>query len=198
MKVISLVTLGALLFGCFSAVADASDPVATSPTTSETLPSASAQADYDLIPQGTRGNAHPGLYRYSTKAQIDAMFDSERAKLNQPVTKLAFREIVAQTLAGIRCGHTSLEGDTEMDAAMKAAPTLPLRVLTEGNHVHVLLNDTADDQAIQPGMEVVEIDGHPVRDMLPRFYAVTSGDGDILSGEESRFEQSIRPVLLGG
>lgn len=192
MKLIPFVTLGALLFGCFSAVADASDPVATSPTTSETLTSAAVQADYHLLRKALE-EAHPGLYRYSTKAQIDAMLDSERAKLNQPVTKLAFREIVAQTLAAIRCGHTSLEGDTEMDAAMKAAPTLPLRVLMEGNHVHVLLNDTADDQTIQPGMEVVEINGHPVRDLLPRFCAVTSGDGDILSGKNhdlsNRFAQ---------
>lgn len=150
------------------------------------------QADYDLLRKALEED-HPGLYRYSTKSQIDAIFDAERAKLDQPITKPAFREIVARTLAAIRCGHTSLEGDAEMDAAMKGAPTLPLHVLIEGDQVHVLLNDTPDDSSIQPGMELIEINGHRVSDLLPRFYAVTSGDGDILSGKNhdlsNRFAQ---------
>ena len=150
--------------------------------TSATLSSTAAPADYDLL-RNALEEAHPGLYRYSSKSQIDQMFDSERAKLGAPLTKLAFREIVAQTVASIHCGHTSLEGDAEMDAAMKAAATLPLRVLMEGSHVHVLVNDTADDRTILPGMEIIEINGHKVNDLLTRFYAVTSGDGDILSGK---------------
>src|SRR5580698_1810926 len=129
-------------------IGQATTVAATAPETTpltQTLSPAVAQADYDLLRKSLE-EAHPGLYRYSNKAQMDAMFDSERAKLNQPISKLAFRAVVAETLASIRCGHTSMNGDAEMDAAMKTAPLLPLRVLIEGRQVKVLLNDTANDQ----------------------------------------------------
>src|SRR5947209_16706688 len=75
-----------------------------------------AQSDFDLLRHALE-EAHPGLYRYSSKAEMDRLFTSERGKLNQPMTRMRFREVVAETLAGMRCGHTSLGGDAEMDAA---------------------------------------------------------------------------------
>jgi len=179
---LSRIAIFVALFFNFPITAYADDIASAQGPTSATLSSSAAQADYDLLRKALE-EAHPGLYRYSSKVQIDQMFDRERAKLDAPLTRLAFREIVAKTLAAIHCGHTSLEGDAEMDAVMKAAPTLPLRVLMEGSHVHVLLNDTADDRTILPGMEILEINGHKVSDLLARFYAVTSGDGDIMSGK---------------
>lgn len=178
-----LMVLLAVLSGHAATFVRADSPATTANWVgTQSLSPAAAQADYDLLRKSLE-EAHPGLYRYSTKAQMDAMFDSERAKLNQPISKLAFRAVVAETLALIRCGHTSLNGDDDMDAATKAAPLLPLRVLVEGRQVKVLLNDTANDQTIQPGMEILEINGHKISDLLRRLYAVTSGDGDIITGK---------------
>src|SRR5580704_5145373 len=127
MTQLRLIVMLAFLSGHAATFVRADSTTANSVVT-QTLSPASAQADYDLLRKSLE-EAHPGLYRYSTKAQIDAMFDSERAKLNQPISRLAFREVVAQTLAAIKCGHTSLNGDDDVDAATKAAPLLPLRVL---------------------------------------------------------------------
>jgi peptidase S41-like protein len=171
MMALRLIALLAVLFGLAPGIARA-----------ESLSPAQAQSDFDLLRHSLE-EAHPGLYRYSTKPDMDRMFDRERAKLDHPISKLAFRAVVAETLAAIKCGHTSLNSDDEMDAASKAAPLLPLRVLVEGKQLRVLLNDTANDQSIQPGMEILEINGHKTSDLLEQFYAVTSGDGDILTGK---------------
>jgi len=149
----------------------------------DVLSPALTQADFALLRQSLE-EGHPGLYRYSNKDQIDAMFDREQAKLNQPLSRLAFRAVVAETLAAIKCGHTSLNGDIEMDAAMNSARQLPLRVLIEGQSAQVLFNDTPDDDVIQPGMAIVSVNGRPIGDLLERFRAVTSGDGDIESGKD--------------
>ena len=152
------------------------------PASTATLSVQAIRSDFDLLRHALE-EAHPGLYRYSSKTEMDRMFAAERKKLNHPMTRLQFREVVAETLASIRCGHTSLNGDDEMDAAFKTAPQLPLRVLIEGNRVMVLLNDTASDQTIQPGMEILDINGHKTSDLLERFNRVTSADGDIETGK---------------
>lgn len=158
------------------------DPPAGTSAASPMLPVAAIQSDFDLLRHALE-EAHPGLYRYSSKAEMDRMFAAERAKLDHPMTRLRFREVVAETLASLRCGHTSMGGDVEMDAAFKSSPAFPLSVLIEGHRVMVLLNDTANDATIQPGMEILDINGHKASDLLEHFYRVTSADGDIETGK---------------
>src|SRR5262245_65875259 len=69
------------------------------------LQPAETQADFDLMRKALE-EAHGGLYRFSTKAQMDKAFEAQRAKLSRPVTKLEFLAALAETLAIIRCGHT--------------------------------------------------------------------------------------------
>ena len=50
---------------------------------------AEAQADFDLMRKALE-EAHTGLYRFSTKAEMDKVFDTQRAKLSRPMTKTEF------------------------------------------------------------------------------------------------------------
>src|SRR5262245_4962891 len=71
------------------------------------------QADFDLMRKALE-EAHTGLYRYSTKSQMDRMFDAQRVKLNRPMTNVEFLAVVSETLAQIRCGHTGAMPDAEL------------------------------------------------------------------------------------
>lgn len=158
-------------------------------TTDELTP-AQTRADFDLM-RRVLEEAHPGLYRYSTKPEMDRGFDAQRAKLSGPMTRLQFEVVVAQTLASIRCGHTRMRWDREMEAAIRDAPTFPLRVVFEGTRLMVLLNQTADDHTIRPGMELVSIDGHPVGDVVKQFWAVNYADGDIETAKRHDIAQDF-------
>ena len=63
-----------------------------------TLQPAEAQADFDLMRKALE-EAHTGLYRYATKAEMDRAFDAQRAKLSRPLTKLEFYAVAAEALA---------------------------------------------------------------------------------------------------
>ncbi|MBO0862660.1 MAG: hypothetical protein J2P21_30000 [Chloracidobacterium sp.] len=147
-----------------------------------TLTAAAAQADFDLMHKALE-EAHTGLYRYSTKAEMDKVFDTRRAKLSRPVTKTEFLVIVSETLARIRCGHTRAEPDNEALKALANAPTFPLRIMVEGKRLVVLSNDTPDDQTIRPGMEITEINGRKAGDILGLLLRTQSADGDIETGK---------------
>jgi hypothetical protein len=140
------------------------------------------QGDFDFLRHALE-EAHPGLYRYSTKAEMDRGFDAERAKLSRAMPKSDFEVVVAETLALIRCGHTSMNPDDDFKAAVRDARTFPLRVKLEGPRLMVVLNNTPTDDTIRPGMELLEINGRKVTDIVNRFRQVLPGDGDIETGK---------------
>jgi len=154
------------------------------------LQPAEAQADFDLMRKALE-EAHSGLYRFSTKAEMDRVFDKQRAKLNRPMAKTEFLAVVAETLAGIKCGHTGLTPDGETREAVANAPMFPLRVLIEGRRLMVFFNDTQDDQTIRPGMEIVEINGRKPSDIINRILTAIPTDGDIETGKLMRIQRNF-------
>jgi hypothetical protein len=83
--------------------------------------------------------------------------------------------------------------DDALASAMKGARTLPLRVQAEGEkpRLKVLFNDTPDDAAIRPGMELIEINGHTAADVFARGMRLESADGDIESGRRKHVANNL-------
>ena len=169
--------------------ADAPPAIDTSPVTG-LLTVAQQQADFDLM-RAALEEAHGGVYRYSTKGQIDRGFAEKRAKLNRPMTKIEFRMVLSETVALLRCGHTSVDADERFSKAIKVIPMFPLRVRAEDEGLIVLFNDTADDQTIRPGMAVLSINGHDVKEVLARIWPLESADGDIEVGKKMHIPGSF-------
>src|SRR5205085_12019777 len=122
-----LVMLLAILSTRVMRVAPADAPEAAVPVPATSLSIDAIRSDFDLLRHALE-EAHPGLYRFRTKAEMDRTFAAERAKLDHPMTRPEFREVVAETLASMRCGHTSMNRDAEMDAAFKSSPAFPLSI----------------------------------------------------------------------
>lgn len=192
MKTRLLFTLLIGLIGAALAVAGiqsaASDPRVQALT--EALPLAETRADFDLM-QKALEEAHTGLYRYSTKAEMDRVFAAQRAKLSGPATRAKFAGIVVETLAQIRCGHTRLTPDDETQKVLANSRMFPLRIMVEGKRLVVLFNNTPDDQMIRPGMEVLEINGRKAGDILDRILPTMSADGDIGTGKRARLQRTF-------
>ena len=163
---------------------------ASNPTPAEALPPAQTQADFDLTRKALE-EAHSGLYRYSSKAEMDRMFDAERAKLNRPLTKAEFMAVLIETLAQIRCGHTGLTPDEETQKELAGARMFPLRITVEGRRLIVQSNDTPDDRTIRPGMEIIEINGRKPVDILNRILPKLAADGDIETGKRVRLQRNF-------
>ena len=119
------------------------------------------------------------------------MFDAKRSTLNDTITKLEFYEFVASALASINCGHTSVYPDPDSGRAFGSAKLFPLKVFLEGPRVMVLSNETPDDDAISPGMEILEINGKTISEILARFQSVDASDGDIESIKRAHIEKGF-------
>ena len=185
-----LVALIILPAGIASPHANSAGTSSLIPLVAEALPPAETQADFDLMRKALE-EAHSGLYRYSPKAEMDRMFDAERAKLNRPLTKAEFMAVLIETLAQIRCGHTGLTPDEEMQKELAGTRMFPLRIMVEGRRLIVQSNDTPDDRTIRPGMEIIEINGRKPADILNRILPKLAADGDIETGKRMRLQRSF-------
>jgi hypothetical protein len=113
-----------------------------------------------------------------TKPDLDRALDARRAGLKHAMTKVEFAWIVAETLAGIGCGHTGFQPDDELRTVTAGAPMFPLRVFSERGRLMVLFNDTAGDQTIRPGMEIVESTGRKTTEALASMLARMPGESN--------------------
>src|SRR5438094_4883040 len=59
----------------------------------EAMPPAQTQADFDLMRKALE-EAHSGLYRYASKAEMDRTFNAERSKLSRPLSKSEFMAVL--------------------------------------------------------------------------------------------------------
>jgi hypothetical protein len=193
---ITLLLALSMLFGCAYLRATMGDvAIAQAPATATALTPTAAQADFDLMRKALE-EAHTGLYRYTTKAEMDRVFAAQRAKLNRSLTKFEFMAVVAETLAHIRCGHTGIVPDSETQKEAANARLFPLRLQPEGRRLMVLFNDTPDDQTIRPGMEIVEINGRKAGDIINRIWPTLSADGDIETGKLAGLQRFARYYWL--
>jgi peptidase S41-like protein len=160
---------------------------ATPDSDANQLSPAQTRADFDLM-RSALEEAHAGLYRYTSKPEMDRVFAAQRAKLDRPLSRVEFLSVLVETTAAIRCGHTGVQPDAETQAALAAAPLFPLRIMIEKQKLFVLTNDTPSDSTIRPGMEILEINGRPAREILDRILPMLSTDGDIETGKWRRLE----------
>ena len=124
-----------------------------------TLTAEQARADFDFL-RRVLEEAHAGLYRYSTKADMDRVFDAQRARLNRAMRKTEFMILLSETTTAIRCGHTDIRPDGQIADAMEKDRKFPLRLRLEGDRLVVAFNDTPADDVIRPGMDLLEVNGH--------------------------------------
>ncbi|GAB5527396.1 MAG: S41 family peptidase [Roseivirga sp.] len=122
--------------------------------------------------------AHPGLYRYNTKAEIAAMFDRYEKSFAKPMTHGEAYLNFSKMLAEIRCSHTfaNYYGQSPLikQAVLNKADKLPFTFRLVDQRMIVTASGTPE---IASGTEIHEINGHAVREILEAFKPILRMDG---------------------
>lgn len=137
---------------------------------------ADARADVALMRRALE-TVHPGLYRYTPRATIDAAFARLEAATARPITDLALHAELALMLARIHCDHTKPELSDALTRYRETNPThLPLRFqLIEGRMI--VVSSDGQPGAPPPGSEVLAINGMAVPALLLRLAPLVAYDG---------------------
>ncbi len=141
-----------------------------------TLTVEQASADVALMRTALE-EAHPGLYRYVAKPEIDAAFAKLEKRAKTPITDVELYGEISLLLATIRCDHTKAEFSDAMTKFRNESPThLPFRFKLFDKRMFVF-GGGAGQSALPRGAEILAINDQPVRAILDRLATAISIDG---------------------
>ncbi|MBS1663265.1 MAG: hypothetical protein JST68_19635 [Bacteroidetes bacterium] len=120
----------------------------------------------------------PGLYRYSTRKEIDGLFDSLSRAMDRPMDEQAFLSLVLLLNEKVKNGHTMfLPSDAEMAYRSTAqAKQLPFSVSIIDGRLYVRENCSVDG-GIETGTEILRVNGLPAQVLLYRLMVRLVRDG---------------------
>jgi hypothetical protein len=149
--------------------------------TETTLAPEQLKSDFELLRRALE-EAHPALYRFTAKRELDGEFARAEAKLTRPMTILQFHNVLTPIVAAIKDGHAGIasnQGD-EVSAVVDSARQFPLALTFQAMRGFVLINQGADE-TVKPAMEVLAINGMSLADILKRILPNLTSDGDVRS-----------------
>lgn len=135
-------------------------------------------ADFDLFKQALK-EAHPGLYRYNTREQIDSIFLKTERQLNHELSQQEFYRILLPAISQLKCGHTKLHpNDNWSDYFFFGKDKVfPLRLFFDNKTAYVL---GSYDHSLQVpvGKEIVSINNKSVSEIIDVLLPAFLSDGN--------------------
>ena len=147
--------------------------------TAPAVSNADLQADAAILRRAYE-TLHPGLYRYATKAEMDANFEALDRSLASAATLrdafLAFSVFAAK----VRCGHTYTNFVNQSKATqttlLQGNDRVPFYFRWVGGRMIVTRDFTADHR-LPRGTEVLAMNGTPVQQILTKLMTIARADG---------------------
>lgn len=136
------------------------------------------KSDFSLFKQALK-EAHPGLYRYNSKKQIDSLFNRTESTLNHDMTQQEFYQTLLPVAVQLKCGHTKLHPDSNWgDNYFYGSEKLfPLRLFIRDHKAYVL-GSYENNEKVPAGAEVTAINNQPVDQIIDTLLAGFFSDGN--------------------
>lgn len=127
-------------------------------------------------------NTHPGLYRYSSKSEMQSRLDSVAVLLDREMSFYDFYRIIASVNASIKCAHSFVIPNENFEAyMMQKAKGIPFYMYPTEDRLIVLFNGS-DNESIRPGFELTAVNGQSMRELRKEMTNLFWEDGNNVSG----------------
>lgn len=124
---------------------------------------------------------HPGLYRYNTKASVEANFSALLRAVEHGASLGEAYRALSVFLATVRCGHTYANFFNQPQPIAdrlfrQGATRVPFWFVWRGERI-VVTRDLTAGARLPPGSEVAALDGVPASTILQTLLTVARADG---------------------
>jgi len=147
------------------------------------------QKDFNYLRKALE-ETHPGLYRYNTKEQLGRTMDSLYAVLGTDLKFYDYYRLLASLIAGIRCAHTTILPPPDLSSLLSTYKTFPYWVFFAEDHTYITGVGTSDT-IVQPGDELLSINGRSVDSIRQAMLKYLWMDGYIEIGKERMLDENF-------
>jgi Peptidase family S41 len=142
------------------------------------IPQAQLRQDF-LLMKDTLQKIHAGLYTYKTKAEIDHVFDSCYAIIQDSMTIPEFFALTRFVLASIEDGHTNCKLPRQvLDDFMSNSKVFPAMVLFINNRAFIFC---CKQNTSLTETEIISINNHSMDEITVRLFEYICSDAGIQS-----------------
>lgn len=191
MSLRSLLPLPVLALVASAALSSAQDGL-------RTLSPAQMEGDLFLL-SDTLEREHSGRFRYATPEEIDEAFGQALDFVSEERSILEYYRRVSELLSQLRCGHTRARlSNRDMVAILGRRGALPVEVCLRGERAWIT-RSLHESAKLEPGVELLAVDGITIAVIRRRAFSRLSGDGLIETGKERALEAgfaALFPILV--
>jgi ketosteroid isomerase-like protein len=132
--------------------------------------------DFDLLRVALE-EAHPGMYRYTPKSEMDLLFRDLLNRIDREMTEIDFFRLVAPAVEKIHCVHTELSPSLHYQNSMNEKDLFfPFDLKFISGNAHVLRNFNPECR-IPEGSEIVSIENEPMPQIIETLFTMLPSDG---------------------
>lgn len=177
--IVSSFVMASAILCCPTAYGQSSAGNAQSYSRNTVITASDLQADLAILRAGYE-QLHPGLYRYNSKAEMDAKFEAVKQEFARNRTLVDAFLVLSKFAAQIKCGHTYPnffnQKQVVAEALFQAQDRVPFYFRWLDDQM-VVTEDFTPDRTLPRGTVIVSINGIQSTDILTRLMAVARADG---------------------
>ena len=136
---------------------------------------------------------HGGLYRYTSKEEMDKYFDTFYASLNQPLAEIEFYQKLLPLIAAVNDGHTRISMSSPYRKYLEKHPNIIPFKFVFFNEKPYLFRNYSEHLNLSLGQEVISINETPADEILEALLKVIPSDAHI---QTSKFRKLENPALF--
>ena len=177
--------LKVLLLSCIQLILSSAD----AQVASSNFAVSKLQQDYEIFTRALK-EAHPGLYRYTPKAEMDSLFEKTKNEIRDTMTELGFYKLLMPIIVKIRCGHTKWFRNEKTDDryAFYDDHLFPFKLYFFNDKAYVV-GDYADNNDVVLKSEVLSINGKTIPQIREQISRYLPTDGYVQSSLNEELNQ---------
>lgn len=189
--IITVFTVFLLVFQPAATATGKDEPPAYNP--SKTFTVKQLKEDFKIMREALE-EAHGGFYYYSTKKEMDAIFDNAFKAITKPATELQFLNLLTPLTAAINDGHTRSRLSNAAYSYYGVKPVLfPFNIRYHKKKACLFRNYSAN-RDIPVGGELLAINGHTMPEILKQLLPRIPSDAHV---ETSKFNALSSTAYFG-
>jgi Peptidase family S41 len=136
---------------------------------------------------------HPRLYEYTSKKQLDKLFDSLYLRINASMTERQFQYFISPVISKVHCSHTKILPSRYLTEHINDYINAPCFKLFFDEGKAFFLNNYSSDTSIKIGAEVLSINGVTTEQIINNFAIRIHNEGKNITWIYNR----LNAALLG-
>ena len=169
-----------IVFLLFTITSTAYSQTSTPTSTDSLFSTTQLREDFSIL-RNALEEGHAGLYRYTSKEEMDRLFDKVYNSITEPLTENEFFFKIAPLVSNVHCGHTRVGlSRAKMIDINNSRITIPFSFEFIEDKTY-LVNNYSNLENIKMGGEVISINGILVKDALEKMLQLISSDARINS-----------------